>query len=117
MTLKNAAIQQMIKLVTEHPTLPVIPVVDEGVVIGEDEERLPSWLGQFGESRLGKYILEDGKLYIYDETNQDEMLNALMDFAWVDMAEWAGDDEAWLNKYRDLNWIDCIFVNVDVWGS
>lgn len=51
--------QELLKLVSENPDLPIIAMVDCDVV-GEDSGR---WLGHFSRAELGEYTTRDDRYY------------------------------------------------------
>ena len=65
-------IEKLIKLITENPDLPVIPMVEMNVVAGDDYNR---WLASFGECRVSDFYISDEIIY----TDIDELINDIIE--------------------------------------
>lgn len=59
--------QELIKLISENPSLPVIPMVDYEVV---SDDGCARWLGSFGRSYIGEYALFDEKERYYEDREE-----------------------------------------------
>lgn len=71
--------QELIKLISENPELPILPMVDYEVVC-EDGGR---WLGSFGNCYVGEYALFNDRYY--DE--RDEFKEDYLDFYCDELCE------------------------------
>lgn len=58
--------QELIKLISENPSLPVIPMVNYEVVADGNYR----WLGSFGRSYVGEYALFDEKERYYEDREE-----------------------------------------------
>lgn len=64
-------INELIKLISENPTLRVLPIVDSEVV-GDDYHT--SWLGKFGEVKLDYSWQDDERIY-FKSIDEEELVD------------------------------------------
>lgn len=100
--------QELIKLISENPELPILPMVDYEVVC-EDGGR---WLGSFGSCYVGEYTLFNDRYY--DE--RDEFKEDYLDFYCDELCEKFKDEvpDEYLNKVADKYFTKAIIVNINL---
>lgn len=100
--------QELIKLISENPELPILPMVDYEVVC-EDGGR---WLGSFGSCYVGEYALFNNRYY--DE--RDEFKEDYLDFYCDELCEKFKDEvpDEYLNKVADKYFTKAIIVNINL---
>lgn len=101
----NENLQQLLQLMTDHPELPVVPMV-QGEVCGSDD--CCYWLGAWHHSEIERYMLGEERIYFYDESDMEEPLTEAKGWDWY---ENASENEA-LEAYAALPWVDCIAVYI-----
>lgn len=126
--------QELLELIIDNPSLPVVPMVDYEIV-SDDSCR---WLGSFGRSYIGEYALFDEKERYYEDREEfkedyyDYYCNELYEkFKYEPCITFANDDrfvdeqvaankenEKRLNKYldeiADKHFKKAIIVYIDV---
>lgn len=105
--------QELIKLISENPELPILPMVDYEVVC-EDGGR---WLGSFGSCYVGEYALFNDRYY--DE--RDEFKEDYLDFYCDELCRrfdiYSNKDEKlekYLGEVADKCFTKAIIVNIDL---
>ncbi len=101
--------EELFKLMQENPDLPVIPMVDCEIV-GDDSGR---WLGSWGSSYIGEYILGEERVYFRDDKDSSEIENVLTDKYGYDVIEQWSDEEM-ERAYKKLPWIKAIIVYINL---
>ena len=100
---------ELFKLMQENPELPVVPMVDYEIVV-EDSGR---WLGSWGSSNVGEYLLGEERVYFREDDDMYEVERALEEF--IDDGVFSGmSDEEAVKAYAGLPWIKAIIVNIDL---
>ena len=56
-------IRDLLRLIGEHPDLPVIPMVGQGIVADCDDE----WIANFGKAEIRKICMYEEAIIFYDE--------------------------------------------------
>lgn len=124
---------ELLKLVQENPTLPVVPLVDSEIVFDDGYCR---WLGQFGDGYSGEYTAYKDRYYTdrdsfkerYYDDNCDELCekfnyspcicleNAFNTYT-AEQVELNKKNEqkleAYLDKVAEEHFIKAIIVNID----
>lgn len=102
---------EIIKLIEEHPELPVVPMVDWEVVA----DSYGYWLGKWGRCELSEYY--KGREYIhFKDDDEENVLNDMVgcryghDKDGRDIYELS--DEEWNALYQSIPWIKCIVVYI-----
>lgn len=102
---KNRA--ELFCLMAEHPELPVVPMVDSEIVADDGCNR---WLGSWGASCVGEYVIGEERIYFRDDDDIEQTLTGVLDW---DAYEAMSDEEAEA-AYRALPWVKAIIVNIDL---
>lgn len=76
--------QELLKLISENPDLPIIAMVDCDVV-GEDSGR---WLGYFSRAELGEYATDDERYY----DDREDFKERVFDYSDEELCEKFGYD-------------------------
>ena len=114
---KDAKYGELLRLVAENPSLPVVPMVYSEVV---QDEGYAWWLGSFGEVSVDEYVIfksskyDDGKYYTKGDEDEIEEI----------IAEWVSEEnpqmsesEVFAEAHRQaeaLPWRKAILVYVDL---
>lgn len=103
--------EEFLALMAENPDLPVVPMV-YCEVVSEDYGR---WLGAWGSSYIGEYLLGEEQVYFREDDDPSEVEKVLsekygFDY-YLDM-----NDEQEAKAYAGLPWIKAIIVNIDLPG-
>ena len=105
--------QKFLKLISENPDLPIIPMVDHEVVC-EDCGR---WLGSFGNAYVGEYALFNDRYYDEREEFKEDYLDFYCDELCEKFDIYSDKDEK-LEKYldgiADKCFIKAIIVNINL---
>lgn len=74
----NAKYGELLRLVAENPSLPVVPMVYSEVV---QDDGYSSWIGAFGDARVGEYVLIEmyGENRYFERDGQDEIEEYFVD--------------------------------------
>ena len=105
--------QKLIKLISENPELPILPMVDYEVVC-EDCGR---WLGSFGNAYVGEYTLFNDRYYDEREEFKEDYLDFYCDELCEKFDIYSDKDkrlEKYLNEVADKCFIKAIIVNIDL---
>lgn len=104
----NENIKDLLKLMDEHPDLPVIPMVRQDIVADCTGE----WVADFGKAEIKKMCIYGENVIFREEKNAIKTVEAL---------ELEGLTEGWtreesierLNGYLDeLEWLEAIIVHI-----
>ena len=108
--------QELMKLISENPELPILPMVDYEVVC-EDCSR---WLGSFGNAYVGEYALFNDRYYDEREEFKEDYLDFYCDelcerfnYNPLDNVE-NKELEKYLGEVADKYFIKAILVNIDL---
>lgn len=105
-TLK-AVVADLMRLMTEHADLPVVPMVD-GAIAGDD---WGYWLGSFRSIRVDEYLLTDCNIQFRSDDDVFEVLEAYLP---SDEFDKLPESEEGCRPYYDkLPWKKAIVVFVD----
>lgn len=104
--------EELLKLISENPDLPVVPMVD-GEVVGDDSYQY--WLGCWGRSEASEYYLGREKVHFKDDDEGDVLCDLVgckysRDLQGMDIYELS--DEEWDKLYASVPWIKCIVVYI-----
>lgn len=104
--------EEFFKLMAENPELPVVPMVDYEV-IGDDSGR---WLGAWGNSYVGEYLIGEERVYFRDDENFSEVERLIRERQGDEIFEIMNDQEA-REEYAGMPWIKAVVVNIDLPGA
>lgn len=112
---KSENLVELMTLIQENPTLPVIlPMVDGEIVCDDSYQR---WIGERGHSKLDSYWVGEEHIHFRSECDEgdfDEMKRVLYDCKDVgfDDIKDLTDDEC-IEMYNSLPWTKAIIVYID----
>lgn len=101
--------EELFKLIAKNPDLPIVPMVD-GEIVGDDCGR---WLGAWGSSYIGEYILGEDQVHFRDDDDPSEVEKVLLEQHGYNYYSDTRDE---YKVYAELPWIKAIIVNIDVPG-
>lgn len=110
---KGKNMNDLIKLITENPDLPIIPMVDSEVVADDGGY----WMGKWGRCEVTEYYMGRERVWFKDDDEED-VLNDLVgcryghDYDGNDIYE-LSDDE-WDALYKKVPWKKVIVVYITV---
>ena len=87
----NAKCGELLRLIAENPSLPVVPMVYSEVV---QDDGYAWWLGSFGEVSVDEYVIfksskyDDGKYYTKDDEDEIEEI----------IAEWVSEENPQMSE-------------------
>lgn len=101
-------VEKFIKLVQEHPDLPVVPMVNYEVVCSSEYNY---WMGSFFDCHVGTYWLTDEAMC----EDEGEFIQHTIEAHWNDWDE-LSDEEQYrkAKEIADANKTEAIIVYVDV---
>lgn len=106
----NESIKKLIKLIEEKPNLPVVPLIDSYIC---EDGYYAQYVGSIGDSWVGKYLLGNHQLHLYDD-DPYEMFETASDVLGIDSNE-SISDEAIQQVYDNLPWILAILVDIEAY--
>ena len=105
----NDNIKEILKLIEEHPDLPVIPMVGQDIVadcIGE-------WVAHFGKAEVKKMCIYGEKVIFREEKNAIKTVEAL-ELEGLTEGRTREESIEKLNGYLDeLDWLEAIIVHIE----
>ena len=101
--------EELFELLKKNPDLPVVPMVDCEIIC-EDSGR---WLGAWGSSHIGEYLLGEERVYFRDDDDQAEVDRLVTEKLGSD-ASWELDEDGIKRAYGKMPWIKAIIVNIDL---
>ena len=108
---KDAKYGELLRLIAENPSLPVVPMVNSEVVADDD---YAYWLGSFSSSTVDEYVCVNERFYTRD--NQDEIEDDFSDYLCDDYPDMP-DEEFYKmihEKVEALPWTKAIIVYIDL---
>ncbi len=108
---KDAKYGELLRLIAENPSLPVVPMVNSEVVADDD---YAYWLGSFSNSTVDEYVCVNERFYTRD--NQDEIEDDFSDYLCDDYPDMP-DEEFYKmihEKVEALPWTKAIIVYIDL---
>ncbi len=103
--------EELFKLMQENPELPVLPMVDYEI-IGEDCGR---WLGAWGSSHIGEYLIGKERVYFREDDDPSEVERLICERQGEEIFTLLNDEEA-KETYAEMPWIKAIIINIDLPG-
>lgn len=103
---------KLLRLIQENPDLPVVPMVDNEIVAGDEYGR---WLGSFGKAEIREYAIDehygDGVVRFKDEYGAEDTL-----IEGIAECKYDGTDEDYEKAKKEAAtlWRKAIVVNIDV---
>lgn len=108
---EKASREELFKLMRENPNLPVVPMVATEIVAGDDYGR---WLGCWGDSHIGEYIIGKEKVYFRDDNDAQDAQDLLLEKGWNYEIVAPMSAKEIIAAYDTLPWIKAIIVNIDL---
>ena len=108
---KDAKYGELLRLIAENPSLPVVPMVNSEVVADDD---YAYWLGSFSNSTVDEYVCVNERFYTRD--NQDEIEDCFSSYLCDDYPDMP-DEEFYKmihEKVEALPWKKAIIVYIDL---
>lgn len=98
--------EKLIRLMQEHPDLPVVPKVSGDGIVSDD--CFAWWTASLGDCQVEKWIVYNDRLYSYDDAI--DILDCLYDDGLIK----GNDDDPWTQEDIDsLPWKEVIAVTID----
>jgi hypothetical protein len=100
-------IKDLLRLIKEHPNLPIVPMVGQGIVADCTDE----WIANFGKAEIRKICMYEEAIIFYDENllKIAEALDFYRDFLGV-----CGETGKLTKEAIDsLDWLEAIIVHVE----
>lgn len=100
-------IKDLLRLIEEHPDLPIVPMVGQGIVADCTDE----WIANFGKAEIRKICMYEEAIIFYDENllKIAEALDFYRDFLGV-----CGETGKLTKEAIDsLDWLEAIIVHVE----
>lgn len=100
-------IKNLLRLIKEHPNLPIVPMVGQGIVADCTDE----WIANFGKAEIRKICMYEEAIIFYDENllKIAEALDFYRDFLGV-----CGETGKLTKEAIDsLDWLEAIIVHVE----
>jgi hypothetical protein len=102
---------EIIKLIEEHPDLPVVPMVRSDVV----EDDFGYWLGEWGRCEVTEYY--NGREYIhFRDDDEEDVLKDMVGCKYSHDPQGRDiydlSDEEWDALYKSIPWTKCIVVYI-----
>lgn len=105
----NENIKEILKLIDEHPDLPVIPMVGQDIVADCTGE----WVAHFGKAEVKKMCIYGEKVVFREEKNAIKTIEAL-ELEGLTEGRTREESIEKLNGYLDeLEWLEVIIVHIE----
>lgn len=105
-------VEPLLKLITENPELPVIPLVDADVV-GDD---YGNWVGTWGRAEIKELYSGRERLHVKDEDDEEDVLCDLLGCRYSCDAQGRDiydlSDDEWNALYSSVPWEKAIVVYI-----
>lgn len=103
----NNSIKDLLRLIEEHPDLPVVPMVGQGIVADCTDE----WIANFGKAELSKICMYEEAIIFYEESPLKiaEALDFYHDFLGV----WGETGKLTKEAIDSLDWLEAIIVHIE----
>lgn len=108
----NENIKEIVKLISEHPDLLVIPMVGQDIVLDD----MGDWVASFGKAEIRKICIYEETVIFYDE---DHLKTAqTLDFYRFDLGIWDSVSDEKTNGITkemidSLDWLEVIIVHIE----
>ena len=105
----NENIKEILKLIEEHPDLPVVPMVGQDIVADCTGE----WVASFGKAEVKKMCIYGEKVIFREDKNSIKTVEAL-DLEGLTEGRTREESIEKLNGYLDeLAWLEAIIVHIE----
>ena len=105
----NDNVKEILKLIEEHPDLPVIPMVGQDIVADCTGE----WVAHFGKAEVKKMCIYGEKVIFREDKNAIKTVEAL-DLEGLTEGRTREESIEKLNGYLDeLSWLEAIIVHIE----
>ena len=105
----NDNVKEILKLIEEHPNLPVVPMVGQDIVADCTGE----WVAHFGKAEIKKMCIYGEKVIFREEKNAIKTVEAL-DLEGLTEGRTREESIEKLNGYLDeLSWLEAIIVHIE----
>ena len=105
----NENIKEILKLIDEHPDLPVVPMVGQDIVADCTGE----WVAHFGKAEVKKMCIYGEKVVFREDKNAIKTVEAL-DLEGLTKGRTREESTEKLNGYLDgLDWLEAIIVHIE----
>lgn len=109
----NEKIKEILKLIEEHPDLPVVPMVGQGIVADCTDE----WIASFGKAEIRKICMYEEAIIFYDENpfKIAEALDFYHDFPGelFDSVSTGETNRLTKESIDSLDWLEAIIVHIE----
>ena len=109
----NDNVKTLIQLMDEHPDLPVIPMVGQGIVADCTDE----WIANFGKAEIRKICIYEEAIIFYDENplKMAEALDFYHDFTGelFDSVSTGETNRLTKESIDSLDWLEAIIVHIE----
>ena len=68
-------VHALLKLISENPELPIVPMVDSEIVADDGYNR---WLGSWGMAHIGEYIVGEESVIFRDDDDVEEAVSQVI---------------------------------------
>lgn len=97
--------KELLELIKDNPELPVIPLVDEEVVGGDD---YANWIGNWGMAEIVEVVFGREQFFVRGEDDPPDVLNDCLE----DKDYWEEPEEIVESLYESLPWTKVISVYI-----
>ena len=108
----NENIKEILKLIEEHPDLPVVPMVGQDIVADSFGE----WTAEVGEAEIKKICIYEDAVIFYDENTLKTAGLLELDYETLGLPDSMSSGEAnrRLKAFIDsLDWLEVIIVHIE----
>lgn len=100
--------EEFFRLMKENPDLPVVPMVDAGIVADNDGY----WMGSWGSSQIQDFLIGEEQVYFRNDDDPYEIEKVLCNEMLSEDDVEAMTDEKVHQAYKDMPWIKAIVVYI-----
>ena len=108
----NENIKDVLKVINEHPDLPVIPMVGQDIVA----DSVGEWTAEVGEAEIRKICIYEDAVIFYDENTLKTAGMLELDYEALGIPDSMSSGEAnrRLKAFIDsLDWLEAIIVHIE----
>ena len=102
--------EELIRLKEENPNLPIVPMVDCEILMGDECCR---WMGAWGGSSIEEYLIGKERVYFREDDDGYEVETLVSEVFGYDAYEAMSDEEA-DKAYAEMPRKRAIIVNIDI---
>ena len=100
--------EELFRLMKENPDMPVVPMVDAGIVADNDGY----WMGSWGSSQIQDFLIGEEQVYFRNDDDPHEIEKVLCNEMLSEDDVEAMTDEKVHQAYKDMPWIKAIVVYI-----